>query len=131
MMFFAYFRVSQKKNIKRSPNGMKPSAQRFFEKITHGRLENHVRGSRSRPRGWGRAPLPRGLLEWPPVPSFFLYIPTYPETIRTTEKTLVPPTQPFVPVRSHLGAYSRAPPEGGSITECFYIIIIALTTSCE
>ena len=23
--FFAYFRVSQKKNIKRSPNGMKPS----------------------------------------------------------------------------------------------------------
>ena len=23
--FFTYFRVSQKKNIKRSPNGMKPS----------------------------------------------------------------------------------------------------------
>ena len=29
--FFAYFRVSQKKNIKRSPNGMKPSGMWFSE----------------------------------------------------------------------------------------------------
>ena len=39
--FFAYFRVLQKRNIKRSPNGMKPSGEIFLEKITHGRLENH------------------------------------------------------------------------------------------
>ena len=30
-VFFAYFSVSQKRNIKRSPNGMKPSGEIFLE----------------------------------------------------------------------------------------------------
>ena len=128
---FAYFSVSQKRNIKRSPNGMKPSGEIFLERYLHGRLENHIIGHTWRPRGWGArplplgAPLPHGLHVAPPVPFFLLYIPTYPENIRTTEKTLVPPSQPSVPVRSHLGACSGAPPEGGSSTECFYINTIA------
>ena len=29
-VFLAYFSVSQKRNIKRSPNGMKPSGELFF-----------------------------------------------------------------------------------------------------
>ena len=29
-VFFAYFSVSQKRNIKRNPNGMKPSRGSFF-----------------------------------------------------------------------------------------------------
>ena len=123
--FFAYFGVLQKRNIKRSPNGMKPSGEIFLEQNTHRRLENHGVGHTWRPRGWGARPLPCGPHVWPPVPFFLLYIPTYLETIRRTEKTLVPPPQPSVPVRSHLGACSGAPPEGGSSTECFYIIIIA------
>src|SRR6187399_533511 len=78
--FFACFRVLQKSDIKRSPNGMKPSGEIFLEKITHGRLENHGVGFTWCPRGWGRPPrahpLPRGSHVWPPVPSFLLYIPT-------------------------------------------------------
>ena len=31
-VFFAYFSVSQKRNIKRSPNGMKPSGELLLEK---------------------------------------------------------------------------------------------------
>ena len=33
-VFFAYFNVSKKRNIKRSPNGMKPSATWFFGRIS-------------------------------------------------------------------------------------------------
>ena len=31
VVFFAYFSVSQKRNIKRNPNGMKPSGELFLE----------------------------------------------------------------------------------------------------
>ena len=31
--FFAYFSISKKRNIKRSPNGMKPSGALFLEQI--------------------------------------------------------------------------------------------------
>ena len=64
---------------------------------------------------------PRGPLVAPPTYFFLLYIPTYPENIRGGAKNLFPPPQPSVPVRSHLGAFSGAPPEGESITEGFYI----------
>ena len=68
-----------------------------------------------------RALHPRGPLVAPPTYFFLLYIPTYPQTTRYGAKTLIPPPQPSVPVRSHLGAFSGAPPEGASITEGFYI----------
>ena len=64
---------------------------------------------------------PGGPLVAPPTYFFLLYIPTYPQTIRRGAKTLFPPPQPSVPVRSHLGAFSGAPPEGALITEGFYI----------
>ena len=48
----------------------------------------------------------------PPTYSFLLYIPTYPQTIRRGAKNLIPPPQPSVSTRSHLGACSGAPPEG-------------------
>ena len=32
-VFFAYFTISKKMNIKRSPNGMKPSGALFLEQI--------------------------------------------------------------------------------------------------
>ena len=35
---FAYFSVSQKRNIKRSPNGMKPSEELFLEQTQSRRL---------------------------------------------------------------------------------------------
>ena len=44
---------------------------------------------------------------------------------------LFPPPQTVVPVRSHLGAFSGAPPEGALITEGFYINTIASPMMCE
>ena len=76
-------------------------------------------------------PLPRGPLSAPPMYSFILYIHTYPQTIRTGAKNLIPPPQLSVSTRSHLGAYSGAPPEEASIMEGFYIIIQAPPMKCE
>ena len=49
-VFFSYFTVSKKRNIKQSPNGMKPSGAWFFGRIWSGRLGVHVRRSSRRPR---------------------------------------------------------------------------------
>ena len=78
-----------------------------------------------------RALHPRGPHVAPPTYSFLLYIPTYPQTIRYGAKNLIPPPQPSVPTRSHLGACSGAPPEGASITEGFYNNTIASPMKCE
>ena len=67
------------------------------------------------PRG-GRVPHSRGPLEHPSTYFFLLYIPTYPETIQEHHKTLFPPLQLSVPMRSHLGAFSGILPEGALIT---------------
>ena len=95
------------------------------------RQESHeavtrVEGAPPRPR-----PLPRGPPFAPPTYSFLLYIPMYPQTIRYGAKNLIPPPQPSVPMRSHLGACSGAPPEGASTTEGFYINTIAPPMKCE
>ena len=90
---------------------------------------SHEAGGRAYPPG--RALHPRGPLVAPPTYFFLLYIPTYPQTIRTGAKNLIPPPQPSVPVRSHLGAFSGALPEGASITEGFYINTIASPMMCE
>ena len=74
---------------------------------------------------------PRGPHVAPPTYFFLLYIPTDPQTTRDGAKNLIPLPQPSVPVRSHLGAFSRAPPEGASITEGFYINTIASPMMCE
>ena len=42
-----------------------------------------------------------------------------------------PPPQPYVPMRSHLGAFSGDLPKGDSITEGFYINTIASPMMCE
>ena len=109
--FFAYFRVSQKKNIKRSPNGMRPLGTWFLELTWSRGLGPYVKTSTRRPRGRGRAYPPGRTLHpcgppvAPPTYSFLLYIPTYPQTTRYGAKNLIPPPQPSVPVRSHLGAF--------------------------
>ena len=134
--FFAYFSVSKKRNIKRSPNGMKPSGTWFSNRTWSRRLGPYSKQCQRRSRGWrarppGRAPLPRGPPDAPPTYSFLLYIPTYPQMIRTGAKTLIPPPQPSVSTRSHLGACSGAPSEGASTTEGFYINTIAPPMKCE
>ena len=76
-------------------------------------------------------PHPHGPLVAPPTYFFLLYISIYPKKIQEHHETLFPPPQPSVPVRSHLGAFSGAPPEGASITEGFYINTIASPMMCE
>ena len=129
--FFAYFSVSKKRNIKRSPNGMKPSGELLLERKQSRRLGVYVREASRWPRGWRARPLSCGPLVAPPTSSFLLYIPTYPQTIRTRAKNLIPQPQPSVSTRSHLGACSGAAPEGASTMEGFYIITIAPPMKCE
>ena len=50
-VFFAYFSVSQKRNIKQNPNGMKPSRGSFLEQTQSRRLGVEVRDATRRPRG--------------------------------------------------------------------------------
>ena len=89
----------------------------------------HEAGGRAYPT-W-RALHPRGPLVAPPTYLFLLYIPTYPENIRGHHENLIPPPQPSVPMRSHLGAFSGVLPEGALITEGFYINTIASPMMCE
>ena len=64
------------------------------------------------PRGARRAPHPRGPLIAPPTYFFHLYILLYHENIEGSHETTFPPSQPSVPVRSHLGTFSGDLPEG-------------------
>ena len=95
------------------------------------RRKEYVGGATKGPRGRGRALHPHGPHLAPPTYFFLLYIPMYPQTIRYGAKNLIPPPQPSVPTRSHLGACSGAPPERASTTEGFYINTIAPPMSCE
>ena len=56
--FIAYFSVSNKRNIKRSPNGMKPSKKLFLEQKQSRELGVQVREASRRPRDRGARPPP-------------------------------------------------------------------------
>ena len=87
--FFACFRVSKKRNIKRSPNRMKPSGTWFSQRTRLGRLGPYVKTQKRRPRGRGRA-YPPGvpstlvgpLLLHRRTPSSYIYLrtPKLPDT---------------------------------------------------
>ena len=91
--FFAYFSILQKKNIKRSPNGMKPSGTWFLEQTWSRGLGPYVKKATRKARGRGarlppRCALhPRGAHVAPPTYFFLLYIPTYPKLPDTEPKT--------------------------------------------
>ena len=89
-VFFAYFSISKKRNIKRSPNGMKPSGAIFFEQTQSRRLGVDVKKAARRPRG--RRVRPRGV-DAPPTlvgpsqlhqPTSFAYIYSY--TLKTSKE---------------------------------------------
>ena len=131
-VLFAYFSISKKKrNIKWSPNGMKPSGPWFLERTWSRGLGVQVKKQPRLPRDRRARPLSRGSLGHPPTYFLLLYISTYPQTIKYGAKNLIPPPQPSVSTRSHLGACSGAPSEGASIMEGFYINTIASPMKCE
>ena len=109
----------------------KPSRGSFLDRKQSRRLGVEVWDSTRKPRGRRVRPHPRGPLVAPPTYFFRLYILLYPRNIRESHETTFPPPQPSVPVRSHLGAFSGALPEGELITEGFYINTIASPMMCE
>ena len=64
----------------------------------------------------GRAPLPRGAPVAPPTYSFHPYIPSYPKTSRTEDRSGVPPPQASRTTKNQSGPLSSTLPKGGSIT---------------
>ena len=102
VVFFAYFSVLQKRNIKRSPNGMKPSGELFLEQKQSRRLGVYVREAKSKPRGRGarpppgRALHPRGPLVAPLTDFFHVYIPIYTKNFGEQNRSGVPPPEASV-----------------------------------
>ena len=66
-----------------------------------------------------------------PTSSSYIYPRTPPTHIQEHHENLIPPPQPSVPKRSHLGAFFGAPSEGALITEGLYINSMASQVSCE
>ena len=130
MLFFAYFSISKKQNIKRSPNGIKPSGTRFSHQIRPRRLGPSVKKATRRSRGCRAPPCLVGPSKLHRRTSSS-YISTYPQTIGDGAKNLIPPPQLSVSTRSHLGACSEAPSERASTMEGFYINTIAPPMKCE
>ena len=110
---------------------MKPLGELFLEQMQSRRLGVDVKEATRCPRGSRARPHPHGPLVAPLTDFLRLYILAYPESIEEHHETLFPPPQPSIPVRSHLGAFSDASPEGESIMEGFYINTIASPMSCE
>ena len=124
MLFFAYFSVSQKRDIKRNETfGRVIFGTNAIQETWSGRQESNEEATRQGglPRGVGAPPT----LVAPLADFFRLYILIYPRNIRGSYETTFPSPQPSVPVRSLLGAFSGDLPEGESITEGFYINTIA------
>ena len=80
----------------------------------------HARGVPGCPRGWGRAPWARPLSReqtgGPPTYPLHPYIPTYPKTSRTEDRSGVPPPQASVTNKNQSGPCSDTLPEGDPIT---------------
>ena len=74
---------------------------------------------------------PRGAFVAPLTYFFLLYISTYPPNIQEHHENLIPPPQPSVPERSHLGAFFEALSEGALITEGLYINSMPSPVMCE
>ena len=116
MLFYAYFSVLKKRNIGRSRNRTKSTGEVIFgRKATQGTWS--ARQGRYRlPTRVGARPLPRGAPGASPTYFLHPYIPTYPKTSRTEDRSGVPPPQASVATKNLLGARSGTLPEGDPIT---------------
>src|SRR3954468_12456748 len=78
-------------------NGVKTERNQLEKLFLEGKppdgLGPHVRRYGRCSRGWGARPLPRGAPVAPPTFSFHPYIPSYPKTSRTEDRSRVPPPQ--------------------------------------
>ena len=118
MLFFAYFSVSKKRNIKRSRNGTKSTKEVIFGR----KATRWTWTPRQEPREVltrvGGAPCLVGCGAPEAPPTYFLhpYILTYPKTSRTDDRSGVPPPEASVATKSQSGPCSGTLPEGGTLT---------------
>ena len=136
MLFYCLFQYFVEKEYQTESKRNETFGNVIFRKIMiqetwTPRQETKEEATRERAYPPRHALHPRGPPIAPTTYSFLLYIPTYPQTIRYGAKTLIPPPQLSISMRSNLGACSGAPPEGASITEGFYINTIASLMMCE
>ena len=106
MLFYAYFSVSRKRNIKRSQNGTKSTGEVIFaRKATRWTwsARQEIREVLTRvgdaPAPWA-CPLPCGTPVAPPTYFLHPYIPTYPKTCRTEPRSGVPPPEASVATKN-------------------------------
>ena len=91
LLFFAYFSISKKRNIKRSPNGMKSSGALFLEQISSGEPGVQVKKAPRAPRDRRAPPVGRAPCLVGPsgghrrTSSSYIYLRT-PKTSRSTMK---------------------------------------------
>ena len=118
MLFYAYFSVSRKRNIRRSQNGTESTREVIFgRKATQGtwsaRQGRYGLPTRAPPR---HAPLPCGAPVAPPTYPLHPYILLYPKTSRTEDRSGVPLPQASVATKNQSGPCSGTLPEGDPIT---------------
>ena len=134
---FAYFSISKKRNIKRSPNGMKPSRELFLEQTWSRGLGVDVKKETRRPRG-REARLPLGRTPTLVGPSqlhrrasssyIYTHIPRkHPRAPRNPISTAATFCTREIP---SWGLFRRSA-GGALITEGFYINTIAFPMMCE
>ena len=122
MLFYAYFSVSRKRNIRRSQNGTKSTGEVIFGRKATGWTWTQHQEPREVLTRVGGAPSPLGTppASWgpvaPPTYSFHPYIPSYPKPSRTEDRSGVPPPQASVATKNLSGARSGTLPEGDPIT---------------
>ena len=133
MLFFCLFQCFKEKEYQTESKRNETFRSVIFgtnviQRTWSGRQETNMESTRQGVRlpPWEHPPLVAQ-----PTYFFLLYILIYPENIQEHHETLFPPPQPSVPKRSHLGAFSGAPPEGESITEGFYITTTVSPMMCE
>ena len=133
LMFFAYFSVSQKRNIKRSPKGMKPAGELFLERKQSRRLGVYVREATRQggaPTPWA-CPLPCGPLVAPLTDFFRLYMSIYPKNIKDNNRSRVLPPQASVATKNLSGARYGTLPEGDPSPVAIFIIPVLSTMRRE
>ena len=105
-------------------DGVKMERNQLVQLILEGNqpdgLGVHVRGVPGCPRGWSAPPWARPLPHehpgGPPTYPLHPYIPTYPKTSRTENRSGGPPPQAFVATKNQSGPCSGTLPEGNPIT---------------
>ena len=100
LLFYAYFSVSRKRNIRRSQNGTKSTREVIFGTKATRWTWTPRQGRKEELTRVGARPLPRGAPVAPLTCFFCLYNSLYPKTSRTHNRSGVPPPKASVATKN-------------------------------